>query len=711
MFTSRLAWLSRAVCLLFLSSVPSVPLFSQSSPSVSGCVEDQTHLAIRGAAVSLVSADRSTHLQTQTDEKGCFGFAASAGKYRLRVLAEAFSTFEKDIVVERALPVENIVLHIQPVQATAVVTATRSLASTSDIASNVDVIDREQIETSHIETAADLLRNVAGIDVVQTGNRGGITSLFLRGGNSNHTKILLDGIPLNQPGGTYDFAHLPTDNVGYVEVVRGPQSNLYGSDAMAGVVQILTRRGGGSPEGEYTIEGGNYGTLKETAATQGSWRSFDWSNSFSRVDTDNIEPNNDYRNASYFGNFGFTPGSRQTLRGTLFHTSDRVGTPGDNAPGFTSFGPHDHATNLERGVGVTYQALIGSRLTQHLNYSFYDHDYNYFSAFGTSPTAHTRHHGEYRGDLATPMAGTLTYGMDFDRENGTVAGTAYLRNNTGWYVQQQFEAWNRLSVSAGVRLENNTTFGTRANPKAGLSFRIQPSTRLRFAAGTGITEPSFTENFSSNTFFLGNLNLAPERSRSWEAGIEQSFLQNRLTADLTWFDNQFRNWIQLVNQPDFSAQYQNIGRIRTRGLETRIRARVRQLSVQANYAYLDGMVEESSQASFPYRPGDPLIRRPKHSADLALTWTERKWSARWSTRAIGRRADSDFFAYVIPNSLTSNPGYSISDAAFTYDFAKPISAFVRLDNVFNRDYQEVLGYLALHRSVVVGTRIRIGGSR
>ena len=231
---------------------------------MSGCVEDPTHLAIRDAAVSLVSADRSTHLQTQTDEKGCFGFAASAGKYRLRVLAEAFSTFEKDIVVERALPVENIVLQIQPVQATAVVTATRSLASTSDIASNVDVIDREQIETSHIETAADLLRNVAGVDVVQTGNRGGITSLFLRGGNSNHTKILLDGIPLNQPGGPYDFAHLPTDNVGHVEVVRGPQSNLYGSDAMAGVVQILTRRGSGSPEGEYTIEGGNYGTLKET---------------------------------------------------------------------------------------------------------------------------------------------------------------------------------------------------------------------------------------------------------------------------------------------------------------------------------------------------------------------------------------------------------------------------------------------------------------
>jgi outer membrane cobalamin receptor len=708
MFTSRLAWLGHAACLLFLCSIP---LFSQSSPTVSGCVEDQTHSAIRGAIVSLAGSDRATRIQTQTDEKGCFAIVAPAGKYHLRILAEAFSPFEKDVAVEGALPVEDIVLQIRPVEATAVVTATRSLASTSDVASNVDVIDREQIDASHIESTADLLRNVVGADIVQTGNRGGISSLFLRGGNSNQTKILMDGVPLNQPGGTYDFAHLATDNVSRMEIVRGPQSSLYGSDAMAGVVQIFTRRGTGSPEGEYAIEGGNYSTLKESAAARGSWRKFDWSNTFSRLDTDNIEPNNDYRNSSYFGNFGFTPGAGQTLRGTLFHTSSRVGTPGYNAPGFTSFGPNDHATNLERAAGLTYQALVGSRLTQHFGYSYYDHNYNYFSSFGVSQIAHTRHHGEYRGDLATPSAGTLTYGMDFDRESGTVAGADHIRNNSGWYVQQQFEAWSRLNVSVGGRLENNTTFGTRANPKVGLSFKAMPGTRLRFAAGSGMTEPSYTENFSTSVFFLGNSNLAPERSRSWETGVEQSFLNNRMTADLTWFDNRVQNWIQLVSNPDFTAKYQNIGRIRARGLETRVRARVNRLSVQANYAYLDGQVEQSSQSSFPYRPGDPLIRRPKHSGDLVLTWIERKWTARWGTRAVGRRADSDFFAYAIPNSLTSNPGYSVSDATFTYDFARPISAFIRLDNIFNRDYQEVLGYLALRRSVVVGTRIRIGGAR
>jgi vitamin B12 transporter len=232
---------------------------------------------------------------------------------------------------------------------------------------------------------------------------------------------------------------------------------------------------------------------------------------------------------------------------------------------------------------------------------------------------------------------------------------------------------------------------------------------LRFSAGTGIKEPSFTENFSPNSFFLGNPNLLPERARSWEVGVEQSIFANRLTGTVTWFDNRFRNVIELVSKADFTGQYQNIGRSLARGIEFRTRARVRQLMVQANYTYLDGHIQESSQLSFPFRPGDPLLRRPKHSGDLTLTWTDRKWTARWSTRAVGRRADSDFFTYSVP--LQSNAGYSTSDAAFTYKFARPVSAFVRVENLFDHDYQEILGYRALGRSVVVGTQVRIGRAR
>src|SRR5262249_4267856 len=241
MFTSRQPWLCRAVSLLFF---PSVPVFGHSPSSVSGCVQDPSHAVIRGASISLTRQDNSGRLQTQTDEKGCFTFiSVSSGIYRLEVLAESFSPYVKALVVENSMRLEDVVLEIQPIEAFAAVTATRTLVSNGQVGASVDVIDRTQIEASHVEVASDLLRNVAGIALVRTGNIGGITTLFTRGGESDYTKILIDGIPINQPGGIYDFAHLPTDNVGRVEVVRGPQSALFGSDAMTGVVQMFTRTG------------------------------------------------------------------------------------------------------------------------------------------------------------------------------------------------------------------------------------------------------------------------------------------------------------------------------------------------------------------------------------------------------------------------------------------------------------------------------------
>ena len=704
MFHPRPAWFCHAISLLLFASTS---VFAQSSAHVSGCVEDSTHAVIQGATIILTSTDGSTRFQAQTDEKGCFNLTnVRSGKFQLRILAEAFSPYEREVVVEDAVRLDAIVLEVQPIRDTVLVTATRTPASSVALGASVDVIDRTQIEASEIGTASDLLRNIGGLTVLRTGNTGGLTTLFMRGGESDYTKILIDGIPVNQPGGTYDFAHIPTDNVSRVEIVRGPQSAVFGSDAIAGVVQVFTRPGGSSPEADYSIEGGTFGTFQQRAGLRGSWKKFDASNTFSRADTDNIGRNNDYRNASYFGNFGFTPDSRQTLRASLMNVSTKAGAPGVNVPGFISFGPDNRISRLERAGGLTYRALVGPRVTQHLAYRLYDHDYTFFSAFGPSYILHTRHRFEYHGDVALPAAGTFSYGVDFDRENATVAGKRRSRDNTGYYVQQQLELWSRLNVTAGVRIGDNAVFGTSANPRLGVSLRLRPATRLRFSAGTGIKEPNFIENFSESRFFLGNPDLLAERSRSWEAGIEQVFLRNRLTADLAWFDNRFRNLIELVRQPDGSSRYQNIGLEFARGLELRMRARVQRVTAQANYTYLDGHIQKSMQTSFPFSSGDPLLRRPRHSGDVAVTWTEPRWSAYWSTRFVGRRADSDFFAFQVP--LTRNPGYTASDAAFTYDFVHQLSAFVRLENIFDRDYQEVLGYQALGRSIVVGTKIRLG---
>src|SRR5436309_3993004 len=276
MFTPRAAWVFYAIS--FLQTL-SLPLLGQQPSSVSGCVQDSTRASIPGAAVILTGSDGSGRFQTQTDDKGCFNMTGlRSGKYRLQVFAEAFSAYEAAIALEDAIRLEDIVLEIHPIQAEVVVTATRNLAPANTLGSSVDVIDRSRIEASHIQTASALLRNIGGLAVVRTGNAGGITTLFTRGGNSDYTKILVDGIPVNQPGGIYDIAHVPTDNIGTIEVVRGPQSALFGSDALTGVVQMFTTRGTQSPEAEYSVEGGNYGTLKEATALRGAWKKLDWSN-------------------------------------------------------------------------------------------------------------------------------------------------------------------------------------------------------------------------------------------------------------------------------------------------------------------------------------------------------------------------------------------------------------------------------------------------
>jgi vitamin B12 transporter len=687
-----------------------VSLWAQSQNMVTGCIEDSTRSVLPNVTVTLIATESNRRMQTQSDEKGCFAFGnVSAGTHHLLILADAFAPYERDVAVTGSVMLDRIVLDVQPIRNSIVVTANRAPTPSMTLGASVDVIERTGIEASELRGTADILRNIAGLTVLRTGDIGGITSLFMRGGESDYTKVLIDGIPVNQPGGLYDFSHLVTDNVSRIEVVRGPQSAVFGSDAITGVVQIFTQTASGSPEFEYSSEGGSFSTYDQRAALRGSWRKFDFSNTFSRYDTDNIGRNNDYRNASYFGNFGFTPKAGQSLRATLLDSSVKAGAPGANAPGFISFGPNNRMSRLERAGGLTYRALIGPRVTQHVAYRLYDHDQYFYSAFGTSPVLHTRHRLEYHGDVALASAGTFSYGVDYDRENATVASRRRFRNDYGYYVQQQLRLLGRLDITAGVRVEDNTTFGTSGNPRLALSFRALPATRLRFNAGTGIKEPNFIENFSENRFFLGNPDLLAEKSRSWEAGVEQSFWGDRITADLDWFDNRFRNLIELVPQPDGSSRYQNIGRTTARGAELRLRTHFRQVSGQLNYTYLDGHIQESAQRSFPYRPGDPLLRRPRHSADLTLVWKQRRWIAYWSTRYIGRRADSDFFTHSTP--LFSNASYSASNTAFTYDFNRHVSFFVRLENVFDRSYQEVLGYLALGRSVSGGAKVRIGAER
>ena len=702
-----------AVCLLaFLIAAP-----AQAQSTVSGCVEDESGAIIVGARIVLRQAGGASFDQALSDESGCFHFAGiEVGLTQVNVLAEAFSPHEAEMDVVGTIDLAPIVLVLRPIRNSVTVTANRTPVATSALGTNVEVVDRSEIEATHTRNAGEVLRHLAGFAVQQTGNAGGLTNFFVRGGESDYNKVFIDGVPVNLPGDTYDFAHLPADNVTRIEVVRGPQSALFGSDAMSSVVQIFTRRGAPSPEATYSVETGSFDTLRQSASLSGSFRALDFSNTFSRLDTDNLDKNDDFRNAAYSGNFGFTPGENQTIRLTVSRTSGRAGSPGPTAEGFTSFDPTGSMERLERTVGVAYDLMIGPRWTQHAAYRFHDLDQTFFGAFGPFPVSSRRHRVEYRGDVLMAYRGTLSYGLDFDREQGPVGGSAHQRDNFGYYLQQQIEPFRGLDITAGIRVDDNDSFGRIANPRLAASYRLWDSGtgafgfgRLRAAFGRGIKEPRFLESFSTNPFFLGNPDLEAERSRSWEVGMEQSFADDRVLVNLTWFDNRFENLIQLVTSTDGTSRYQNIGLTSARGLEVRGRVHAGLLRATANYTYLEGSVRESSAFSFPFRPGDPLLRRPTHSGDFRLMWLDRRWQATWSSRVVGPRADSDFFSHATP--LTSNAAYTVSNAAITIHLPGDMSAFVTLDNIFDRHYQEVLGFESLGRGITIGTRIRVGGRR
>ena len=238
-------WLYRFALLIFF---PTFSLFAQSGGSISSCIQDSTRAAIPHASVVLERLETKKRYQTQTDDNGCFTITGiEAGQYRLKILAEAFAAFEKTVDVPRESMLDTVMLEVAPIRNSVLVTATRTPTPAMTLGASVDVIDRTQIEASEARTTVDLLRETGSMAVARSGGIGGITSMFVRGGESDYTKVLVDGIPVNQPGGLYDISHLSTDNISRVEIVRGPQSAVFGSDAITGVVQIFTKPGGGTP--------------------------------------------------------------------------------------------------------------------------------------------------------------------------------------------------------------------------------------------------------------------------------------------------------------------------------------------------------------------------------------------------------------------------------------------------------------------------------
>jgi vitamin B12 transporter len=719
----------------------SLALLLPGPTAITGIVVDQSGRPLPRAEVRLVGAAAGAAAATFTDSDGSFRLTATPGsECRIEASLSGFRTASSDCSIDAPL---RVTLAVAPVQEAIVVTATRTNAPSGQLASGVTVFDADDIDRRHAPPLADLLRDAPGATVVRVGGPGSITSLFVRGGESNYTKVLLDGIPLNEPGGAFNLSNVTTENLERVEFVRGASSSLFGSDAMTGVIQLFTRRGATSrPDVRLAAEGGTFATARASASVAGRAGRGDYSAGITQFTTDNDAPNNDFTNTTLSGTGGMTLGHGATLRTVGRVERGRTGVPGQTAFGRPDldafFQRHDGVWGLSfdqaagaihqrasYGLAISHQASTNRTLDPPYTPSFDGRVAPFeFSDFAyDSHTDLRRHHASYQADLTSSLGAAGTHVdtalLDWDGERALLSdlladtSTRASRDNVGVTVQHQ-ALWPRVFATAGLRVERNDSFGTAVVPRGTAAVYLRKggsrlgTTKISATAGKGIKEPTVLQSFSPAPSFLGNPDLLPERSRTIDAGVEQRLAGDRVKLELTWFDNRYRNIIstRTLGFSPFRSQFFNIGLTRARGAELSGGvALVSGIRARAGYTFTDSRILEStSEFSAVFAAGNPAFRRPRHSGFVDLSWNGARGSAGLTGSVIGRQADSDFSSLEPP--ILFNDGRALWGARASARLARRLDVTLAIDNLTDARYMEPLGYPALGRAVRAGLRSR-----
>ncbi len=707
--------------------------------SLQGSVSTSDGQALPGVAVTLAGLGSERRVTTGPDGS----YAATGlqdGTYSASVDAPGLELREpKTARVESGPSRLDLVLAPAPVAERVAVSATRGEATLSSIGVTADVLDREAIEDRAAPTLLPLLQDVPGVATARAGQTGGQGSVFIRGGESRYARVLVDGVPVNQPGGAFDLGTALPFELERVEVVRGAASSLYGTDALAGVVSFQTRRArpGEAPSLRGEAEAGSFDWLRWLAGTSGARGRFDWNAGVQRLTTDNQQPNSRFEQTSAALAAGVRLDAATDVRAVVRLEDSTTGTPGP-----TAFGRPDLDASFERQdvVASTSARRSGTRLSQQLSVGYARTSQlsldpidsgtwvpEWHGVTGAYPLSDfpdpagfqnrtARLAGGYQADLSVGARHLLTAGGEVEHETGALGNRAEEvlrpeRTNFGFYVQDRVLLGSRAYLTAGGRVERNGSYGTHAVPRVALAVRVRggdDATTLRASAGMGVKEPSFLESYGESFFAKGNPNLDPERSTTFDLGIEQRLLGNRLRGSITAFHHDYRDQIAytIVDYNTFQGTYVNLARTRARGVEVAAEARPEpHVHLLGQYTFLDGEILESPSGFDPvYAAGQPLLRRPRHQASFTAQLSFPRWSAGATLVRVGERADSDFVGL----GLTRAAPYTRLDARLRVRVAGPAEAFVVAENLLDAEYQEVLGYPALGRSVRAGLRLAVG---
>ncbi len=614
-----------------------------------------------------------------------------------------------------------------------VVTATRIPVAAAAAPASVSVISGEQLRREGITRITDAIERIPGVSFAQTGSFGGSTSLFLRGGESKYVKVLIDGVPVNAPGGAFDFGTLTVDNVDRIEVVRGPASVLYGADAVTGVIQIFTRPGGGHSHATVSARAGTYGSGDASAAALGALGGgARYSLDLSHHQTNGIYAfNNAYRNNVASGLISLEPDDPTTLRLTLRYSDYAYHYPTNYAgqPVDSSAVDANDLTTL--GVDATRQlaARVNAQITiaSHESSGGTNQQPDVLDSTRFVSLDHVRRRSaDGRVNLGVGGPTILTIGASLEQEDqrsqsdyesgGYASNTTFgaSRNNSALYAQLLSTSIDRLTLTAGGRYDDNQKFGSFGTWRMGASVLAAPGLRVRASAGTGFREPTFAENYSTS-FTTGNPLLRPEQSRSWEAGAEQRLFNDRVTVGATHFEQEFRNMIDYTyDTTSCGASYCNVARARSNGQEFELAAEVIPgLSIDANFTHLDTRVLDpgfDTTSSGLYRRGEQLVRRPRTSWNFGLAYSRpSRGGVDVRVTHQGDRTDKDYSAY--PAAPVVLAAYTRTDLGGelvvvpTAQGSVGTTLTLRAENAFDTKYTSVYGYLTPRRTILAGVRL------
>jgi vitamin B12 transporter len=732
-------WFFVVVVVLFpisaLASDLTVKVVDPQSATVSGAqVEVFAKNSTRAAAVQTTSAQGVAHFRN-------LSFAA----LRVHVLAPGFAEYWAPATNEETARLD-VTLQLAVATETVIVSATRTPAPSQESGAAVATLSAAELDTMRPIAANDALRFLPGAVLSTAGQHGGLSSLFVRGGDSRYNKVIVDGVSVTEPGGTFDFGTFPFAETDRVEFLRGTESTLYGSDAMTSVVQAWTRTGTAPrPELRFGADAGNFGSENGYASLSGASGRFDYNIFGNQFNTTGIGPNDDYSNSLEGANVGAKLNDWASLRLRMRHDNSVSGVQNEwNFNGNPLLTPDlDQRARLNSFLSSLELAVSGPSRWQHrlMGFDYTQHRTNIDGitepgrndpnfGFNIDTPFHTidninRAGFDYQGDYAERTWTTSTIGYEFEDETGTVgdllSGTPNpgLRRNHAVFGQQVL-TFSRASLVAGGRLVHNESFGNKFVPRVSLTLlalrggQVLAGTRLHFAYATGIKEPQFSESFGNGGSFIVKSNpfLKPEETRSLDAGFEQK-LGQKYAFSSTYFNHLFRNKIDFnfigCDPVTFvcSGQYINVNESIAHGVEVEVHGRpASRISASLAYTYTSTQILKQPFASDPLlMEGQALLRRPRHSATALISYLSSRWGADVAGSFIGRRADSDFLGF----GFTHAPGYVRIDTGAWCAVRPRITAYANVENLLDRSYQEVIGYPALGINFRAGMRFRVGG--